>query len=143
MSDGPGVGGGGGAGGGVCWAFLPFWFWFQKAPQLHCSRVCFWGAIGPQQRMQWGPNLTIPGSVSAEMPEDPGLFDAHRDWPAQEIVALKCQNLTRSSGARLLDPHFDWPAQNIIGFKCQNLTRASGAPLLDAHIDWPAQRIVA
>ena len=92
--------------------------------------------------MLWGPNLTIPGSVSAPVHGNSGPFDAHFDWPAQEIVALKCQNLTRASGAPVLDAHFDWPAQEIVALKCQNLTRASGAPLLDSHFDWPAQEIV-
>ncbi len=64
--------------------------------------------------MLWGPNLTIPGFVSAPVHGNTGLFDAHFDWPAQEIVAFKCQNLTRASGAPLLDSHFDWPAQEIV-----------------------------
>ncbi len=92
--------------------------------------------------MLWGPNLTIPGSVSPSVPGNSGPFDAHFEWPAQEIVALTYQNLTRASGSPLLDAHFDWPAQQIVALKCHILTRASGAPLFDSHFDWPAQKMV-
>ncbi len=47
-----------------------------------CARKDWLENLFPQQRMLWGPNLTVPGSVSAEMPEDPGPFDGHFDWLA-------------------------------------------------------------
>ncbi len=74
--------------------------------------------------MLWRPTLTIPGSVSASVFEDPCPFDAHCDWPAQKIVALNGHNLTRASGAPVLDAHCDWQAQEIVGLKRLNLTRA-------------------